>query len=307
MEARHAFTRGLNYASIVAASERVAWTVDEIFAGRRFDPSGPIVPPSWVGTHEIGFLDDRDHLVLNHCRAFSYVHLLGNFEDFVPVHLADVVREERHDDRAKIRALLRFGEEELKHQQLFLRAERVLEQSCGHAFGRYFDPQKARGAALTEAILGYPPLPIFLMVLALEWGTQRHYVESVHRSHRRVDPLYVDLLKAHWVEEAQHTKCDMLQIARLASAMGPTELVRAFDDVIALGNLVDTAFVGQVDREIATLEAVTGRVFTDAEHAELVATLHWSLSGILAGVGLTHPSFVHVARELSPAGALRLA
>ena len=43
METTHSFTRGLDYPSIVAASERIAWTVDSIFEGRRFDPSGPIV------------------------------------------------------------------------------------------------------------------------------------------------------------------------------------------------------------------------------------------------------------------------
>src|SRR6185503_20421250 len=123
----------------------------------------------------------------------------------------------------------------------------------------------------------------FMMVLALEWGTQRHYVESVRdRSGGNVDPLYVDLLKAHWIEEAQHIKCDMLEIARLASEMDSTELTRVFDDVIALGGLVDAAFTGQAACEIDTLEAVRGRAFTDAEHRTLHATLHRSLSSILA-------------------------
>src|SRR5262250_3596266 len=136
---RYSFTRGLDYAEIVTTSERVAWTVDEIFRGRLFDPSGRIVPASWVPTDALGFLDDQEQMTLNHCRAFSYVHLLGNFEEFVPLHLSDAVQADWHGDRDHLRALLRFGEEEMKHQQLFLRAERALEESCGHPFGRHFD------------------------------------------------------------------------------------------------------------------------------------------------------------------------
>jgi hypothetical protein len=111
----YAFTQGLDYAGIVAASEQVAWTVDAIFRDRRFDASKPIVPASWVRTQALEFLTDQDQLTLNHCRAFSYAHLNGNYEEFIPLHLTGIVQQDWHDDRAHLRALLRFGEEEMKH------------------------------------------------------------------------------------------------------------------------------------------------------------------------------------------------
>ena len=55
---------------------------------------------------------------------------------------------------------------------------------------------------MTSQILEHDPLALYLMVLALEWGTQRHYVESIHCDGGSVDPLYVEILKAHWIEEA---------------------------------------------------------------------------------------------------------
>src|SRR5262245_11269785 len=99
------FTRGLDHAAIVAASERVAWTVDQVFGGRSFDGSRSLVPSSWVGTRDLDFLDDDEQRVLNHCRAFSYAHLLGSFEEFVPPHLGGIVQRDWHDDRARPRAL----------------------------------------------------------------------------------------------------------------------------------------------------------------------------------------------------------
>jgi hypothetical protein len=301
------FSRGLDHASIVAASERIAWTVDEVFRDRRFDASQPMVPASWVGTQGLGFLDDNEQRVLNHCRAFSYAHLLGNFEEFAPPHAGGIVQQDWHDERARLRALLRFGDEEMKHQQLLRRAELVLEQSCGHSFGRYFDDDKVRVTALTNAILAHPPLPRFLMVFALEWGTQRHYVESIRdQTAESGDPLYVDVLKAHWVEEAQHVKLDALEIALLAREMSPDELAGAFDHVLALGGLVDAAFAGQTEQEIATVQRVTGRTFSETERTTLRDTLHRTLNGIMAGIGLTHPNFTKVALELSRHGAAKL-
>jgi hypothetical protein len=301
------FAAGFDYATIVSASEKVAWTVDEVFQDRRIDASKPIVPASWVGTDDLPFLGEPERLTLNHCRAFSYVHLLGNFEEFIPLHLSDGVPGAWQRDRAHLRALLRFGEEELKHQELFRRAETVLEESCGHAFGRHFDAGKVRVAAFTDAILEFPTLPRFLILLALEWGTQRHYVDSIRdHTEQRGDSLYVDVLKAHWLEEAQHAKTDTLEVARLAHDMSPDELRGAFDGVAGLGALVDATFAGQVNEEIATVEQVMGRAFSDEETATLRDTLHRSMSASIVGVALGHPSFTRVALELSPDGAAAL-
>jgi hypothetical protein len=307
MATTYAFTHGLDYDSIVAASEKVAWSVDAIFRDRRFDASKPIVPASWVGTMALEFLTEQDQLTLNHCRAFSYAHLNGNYEEFIPLHLTGIIQQDWHDDRGHLRALLRFGDEEMKHQQLFRRTETVLEHSCGHAFGRYFDDDKTRVTAFTKAVLAYPPLPRFLLLLAFEFGTRRHYIESV-RDHtkERGDPLYVEVLQAHWLEEAQHVKSDMLEVAQLARELSPEALREAFDQVVGLGGLVDATFVGQVDQEIEILQQVTRRTLSATEMTTLRDTLYHSLNAIIAGVALTDPSFAKMALELSKEGAAKL-
>ena len=100
-------------------------------------------------------------------------------------------------------------------------------------------------------MLAYPSLPRFLLLLAFEFGTRRHYVESIQEhTEASGDSLYVDVLKAHWLEEAQHVKSDMLEVAQLARELSPEELSVAFDHVLGIGGLVDATFVGQVDQEI---------------------------------------------------------
>jgi len=303
----YTFTRGLNYPSIVATSEKVAWTVDKVFAGRRFDATKPIVPESWVGVQHLAFLDEPAQRMLNHLRAFSYVHLFGNYEEFIPIHLMTLAQQNWHADRDQLRALVRFGEEEMRHQQLFLRTEAVLEESCGYSMGRYFGPDKARVTTFTNALLSYPPLSRSLTLLALEWGSQRHYVDSV-RDHTkdRSDPLYVDVLKYHWIEENQHVKTGVLEIEQLAREMNPEDISHAFDDIQAIGGLVDATFVGQVEQEITTLQQVRGSALPQAEQTALRDALHHSLTAIWVDVAFTHPSFKQVALALSPEGAAKL-
>jgi hypothetical protein len=73
----YAFTRGADYPAIVATSEKVAWTVDEIFRDRRFDATKRIVPDSWVRTQHLAFLDAQEQQTLNHIRAFSYTYCMS--------------------------------------------------------------------------------------------------------------------------------------------------------------------------------------------------------------------------------------
>jgi hypothetical protein len=88
--------------------------------------------------------------------------------------------------------------------------------------------------------------------------------------------------------------------------MRPEELSRAFDDIQGIGKLVDETFQGQVEQEIATLQQVTGRVFTESEQTALHATLHQAMTAIWAEVAFTHPHFKQVALELSKEGAAKL-
>jgi len=303
----YAFARGSDYASTVAASEKVAWTVDGIFGDRTFDASKPMIPASWVGTEDLEFLSSDEQRTLNHIRAFSYPHLFGNYEEFIPISLCEIAQENWHDDRTRLRALSRFGEEEMKHQQLFLRAESVMEESCGFSFNRYFDQGKERVMAFTKAVLEFPLLPRFLLLTAFEWGSQIHYVESVpHKKGDRSDSLYVDMLKCHWVEENQHTKTDMLEIARMAAPLGSEQLEEAFDQMQALAGVVDETFVGQVEEELKTFQAVARRTLSAGELETLRDRLLTTMRLIWVDVSLTHPNFKRLALELTEKGAAKL-
>ncbi len=166
---------------------------------------------------------------------------------------------------------------------------------------------KERVRAFTNAVLGYPLLPRFLLLTAFEWGSQCHYVESVRdREGDRSDRLYVDMLKYHWIEENQHTKTDVLEIARMAASMTPHELTETFDQLQGIAALVDETFVGQVEAELATFQTVTGHKSSESQAEALDDRLLGTMRVIWADVGLTHPSFKRMALDLSKKGAAKM-
>jgi hypothetical protein len=116
----------------------------------------------------------------------------------------------------------------------------------------------------------------------------------------------VDVLKYHWIEENQHVKTGVLEIEQLAHEMSPEECSHAFDDILAIGGLVDETFVGQVEQEIATLQRVMDHALSQAEQTALREALHRSLTAIWVDVAFGHPSFQQVAVVLSPEGAGKL-
>ena len=70
---------------------------------------------------------------------------------------------------------------------------------------------------VAKAVLAHDPLAVALVILHIEWMTQRHYIESV-KDDQDLDPLFKSLLKHHWMEEAQHAKLDTLMVEALAEA-----------------------------------------------------------------------------------------
>jgi len=301
------FTQGLEFSNIVSSSEKLAWTVEEVFKGKNFDPAKPFAPASWLNYAAFNFLSPAQTKHLNHIRAFSYIHMLGNYEDFITRHFAQLIAQTQASDPDQARARFRFCDEEMKHQQLFARAEVEIEKSCDIKFSRYFDKDKQRLNKLTQKMLKFSTIARAIILQAFEWGTQRHYVESIkNHDEAPIDPLFALLLKSHWLEESQHVKTGALEIQKLATKLSAEELTSAFDEVLAIAGLIGETFVGQVDAEIETLNNLGDQAFTPDQQTQLQTTLLESMTAIWAGVAMSHPSFCKLAMELSPEGAAKL-
>ena len=139
------------------------------------------------------------------------------------------------------------------------------------------------------------------MVTVIEWFTQLHYIEHV-RDDSDLDGLFRDLLRFHWVEDAQHAKLDTLLIGEVAEKLTPEERKTAIDEVIELGGAIDGLLAQQIGLNIESLGKVTGRMFTAAGKEEITTKTQPAWRWIFLVSGLEPPNVVKTVGALTTAG-----
>jgi hypothetical protein len=288
---------------VIHSSEQVAWSIESVLgADARFDLKRPLLPDSLANVARISCLNDAERLTLNHIRGHAYLYLFSFVEEYI---IATAVRHssaEVFGDHTALRALLRFAEEEVKHQEMFRRACRVFKQAFGHECDVLANPE-----AVAEVILSHQPMAVLLITLHLEIMTQQHFVESFRRGTAdELDPLFRQLLRHHWLEEAQHAKIDVLELRKLAADATPELREQAIDDYLKIVGALDGLLTQQAKNDIATLGKVLGRQWSDGEYQELLDAQSGAYRRTFVGLGLASAAFMEEVERLSPAGARRV-
>jgi P-aminobenzoate N-oxygenase AurF len=291
MTARHGFT----YPAILEVAERINWRVEDLIGGdKRLDFSQAFLPESLARIEPLTFLTPRERLALNHIRAAGYLHVFGVVEEFIVPFVLKYVEQDVRGESYQIRSFLEFAGEEAKHIHLFRRFKEEFDAGFG-APCQLIGPSTAIG----DAVLAHDELAVALVILQIEWMTQRHYVDSV-ANNEQLDPQFRSLLRHHWMEEAQHAKLDVLLVEALAARRTPAQIAGAVDEYLEIGGFLDAGLRQQVDFDLATLEHITGRSFTAAERRLFAMVQTQALRWTYLGSGMTHPKFLESVGRLGP-------
>ncbi len=293
---------GFTYAKALAASEKVNWRVEDIIGGtRRLDFSRPFMPESLVRAGALDFLDAEARLKLNQIRANGYLYTFGLVEEFILPFVLDHARPLLARDDLRTRALLGFASEEAKHIHLFRTFEREFEAGFG-------TPCDMIGPAdeIGRAVLAHHPLSVALLILQVEWMTQRHYLESI-RDNQGIDDQFRSLLRHHWLEEAQHAQLDTLMVEAIATGCDGRQIEQAVDGYLEIGGMLDGALRQQATFDLDALQRAARCRFATAEAERIVAVQHQAMRWTFLGSGISHPNFRRSVEALSPAQAVRLA
>jgi hypothetical protein len=293
-------THNYSYPDVLANSKKVAWTEDDVLSGRKFDLKKRFLPNSLSGVDGISFLSEDEKRQLNQIMGNAYLHLFAFVEEFIVPTATEASMENPYGDEVRQRSLVRFSEEELKHQALFRRSIALFNEQFG------ITPELIPGReAVAGVVRSRSKLAVLLLIDIIEWFVQVHYTEHV-LDKTELDGLFRDLLKYHWLDEAQHAKIDTMLIAETVEGMPMAEREAAIDEVIELGGALDGLLQQQIAMNIDALEAVTGRVFTEAERDEITAeTLKaWRYTFLVSG--LEHPNVVKLVEEITVEGPAKV-
>lgn len=294
-------TTAPSYQNLLETSRRVNWRVEDVIGGsKRLDFSRPFLPESFARTSGLTFLRPDEALKLNQIRAFGYVSMFELVERCILPYIDAQIPSAPGQDAYRSAALSQFAAEEQKHIDLFVRFREEFaagfDLECG-----FIGPAEEIGAAIRD----HSELALAIFVLAIEWGTQRHYVDSI-RDNESLDAQFKSLFKHHWLEESQHVKLDTLVFFELARSATPEQVERAVDEFLDIGGFVDSGLKQQAELDRQSLESAIGRHLPAEQRAQLVEQQHQAMRWTFIGSALVNKGFLEALERVSPAARAKI-
>src|SRR5215510_1786430 len=197
------------YARSVAASKRVRWSIDEdVIRNRTFGTRQKFLPDGLSKVKEFDFLSNDEQRYLSQIQGRTYANIFGLVERYIDAKVLEISRDYWFEDQTALEALVRFSDEELKHQELFRRVEKLVADTMPP--GYQFRPQPNDVA---KVVLGKSTWAVLALTLHIELFTQMHYRQSIEPD-ENLSPLFKDVFLFHWKEESQHAILDELEWVR---------------------------------------------------------------------------------------------
>ena len=294
-------TANYNYQETLAASVKANWRIEDIIGGdKHLDFTKPFMPESLARVESLDFLSKEEMILLNQIRGYGYLYTFGVVEEFILPFVLDHARPHLNEDDYRTRALLQFASEEAKHIHLFKKFAEEFKAGFVTNCETIGPPEE-----IGKAVLSHSPLGVALVILGIEWMTQKHYLESV-RDDEDLDPQFKSLLRHHWIEEAQHTKLDTLMVQALTDNRSATEIERGISDYASIGALIDGGIQQQVEFDMQALQRAAGRNLSEPEQEQLRAIQRQALRWTYLGSAMTHPQFLQAVGEISPDARTRI-
>lgn len=292
---------GYDYDSCVSASERIAWRLDDVFpSSTRLEFGRPFLPASLAARGALPFLSVQQRTTLNQIMGNAYANIFAFVEEYILATMVRHAATEVHADRGAMRALLRFADEEVKHQMLFGRFCEAFDRDFGHEC-------EVLGAAAEVAavILSKSPIAVLTMTLHIELMTQAHYVECV-RDDVEMDPLFRKVLHQHWLEESQHARIDALELDKLLDRASREAVEQGLDEYLEIVAAFDGLLEEQARMDARALAGKTNAEFTSDQVAALVAAQHAGYRRTFLVHGMTNATFASHVATMSAVGADRV-
>ncbi len=282
------------FARCIEASKRVRWDIEkDVIRGRRFQLSQKFLPDGLSGVDRLEFLSVEEQRFLSQIQGRTYANVFGLVERFINAKVLELSRDHWLGDQVALEALVRFSDEELKHQELFRRIEHLTaeQMSTGYAFTA--DPD-----VVAQAVLGKGSWAVLALTLHIELFTQAHYRQSIEPDDD-LSPLFKDVFLFHWKEESQHAILDELEWRRLHAGLTEAERDRGVDEFIELVAAVDGLLRAQAAADARYFAETCGRALGRLDRAALGKGVLEAYRRQYILSGAEHPYLVKVLTEMT--------
>jgi hypothetical protein len=281
------------YAKCIAASKRIRWDIDQdVIRNRKFDFDKKFMPDGLSKVRELTFLQPAEMRFLSQVQGRTYANIFGLVEPYIGAMILEISKHHWLGDQVALEALVRFTDEELKHQELFRRLDQMA--AAGMPAGYSFKPQPNDVAS---AVLSKSTWAVLGLTLDIELFTQAHYRSSIDPDPNLSD-LWKDVFLFHWKEESQHAILDEMEWRREHARLDEAQRDQGVTELIELVGAVDGIVQMQAAADADYFVLCTGRKFSSTEKAAigdlLLKAYRWQY--IVSGV--QEPRFGEVLKAL---------
>ena len=282
------------YAKCIQGSKRIRWDIDkDVLRGREFDFTNKFLPDGISMVDKLGFIDNDEAKFLSQIEGRTYANMFGFVERFIVAKILDISKDHWLGDQIALEALVRFCDEELKHQELFRRIEPMMADGMPQGYAFPWDSNQVAGAVLEKSTWA-----VMALILEIELFTQAHYKKSIEPDDN-LSELYKDIFLYHWKEEAHHAYLDALEWPRLDSVMTPAERDKGVNDLIELVSAVDGILQSQSQSDAEYFLRNAKQMFQPKEVKEVKDCLLKAYRWQYIFSGVEHPRFQQLFESLT--------
>jgi hypothetical protein len=282
------------YARCIKASRKSRWEIDaDVIRGRDFDLKHAFLPLGLSRVDDLAFLTGAEQRLLSQVQGRTYAYVFGLVERFIGAKVLELSGRHWLGNQVALEALVRFSDEELKHQELFRRIDRMLEARMPPGYRKVADPN-----AVAAAVLGKSTWAVLGLTCHIELFTQLHYQQSIEPQ-AGLSPLWKDVFRFHWLEEIQHAVLDELEWKRENQRLTPRQKEQAVTDLIDLVGAVDGILQAQASADADYFLGAAGRRYTCEEEAGIGALLLRAYRWQYIVSGVQHPHFVRLLEGMT--------
>ena len=213
-------------------------------------------------------------------------------ERFITAKLLEVSGEHALGDQNALEAIVRFSDEELKHQALFRRINQMMGEVMPAGYRFDVDP-----GAVARAVLSKRTWAVLLLTMHIELFVQNHYRESIAPDDE-LSELFKDVFLFHWRDEVQHVVLDELELKRHDAMLSQDERDRGVDDFLALVLAVDGILQAQAKADAMYFADHAGRSVEPAEREALGKAFLKAYRWQYIFSGATHPRFQTAVKRM---------
>jgi len=282
------------FARCISSSKRVRWDIEtDVIRGRRFDRANKFLPDGLTLAGRLDFLSPGERIYFSQVQGRTYANMFGLVERFIGAKVLELSRDHWLGDQVALEALVRFSDEELKHQALFRRVEALTADVMPPGYRFAWDPNEVATVVLSKSTWA-----VLALTLHIELFTQSHYRESI-REDADLSELYKDIFLFHWKEECQHAMMDELEWRRLDAAIRPAARNLGVDELIQLVGAVDAIVDKQAAADAEYFVRTCGRELTAPQTGMVQQTMleAYRFQYILSGA--RHPHFASALADLT--------